>query len=115
MSAFPQVGISSRASQRQRQKFGAWAELVRRPRKSKNPSGASNESRLDSLGVADVARVARLPGPLVIATVADADDWWVGAFVSASLFDQRAAAANDRLAHVFPGASLRAVLKRAKI
>ena len=81
----------------------------------RNPSGASKESRLGSLGVAGVARVARLPGPLVFATVADADDRWAGAFMSASLFDQRAAAANDRLAHVLPGSSLRAVLKRAKI
>ena len=70
---------------------------------------------LGSLGVAVVARPARLPGPLVIATVADAEDGWAGAFVSASLLDQRAVAANDRLALVLPRPSLRAVLERAKI
>ena len=67
------------------------------------------------VGVAGVARLTQLPGQLVIVTVADADERWAGAFVRASLFDQRAAAANNSLAHVLPGPSLKDVLKLAKI
>ena len=65
--------------------------------------------------MAGVAKVARLPGPFAIATVADANDRWAGAFVRASLLDQRAAAATDRLTQVLPGSSLRALLQRAEI
>jgi hypothetical protein len=70
---------------------------------------ANGTSREYRLGAAGEARVARLPGPLAISTVPDADNRRTGTLMRASFLDLRAATAGYRLGRVLPGPPQRAL------